>query len=175
MITEIKFNKPEPKKSRVLQMFLILCFILFFIMIFSSDDSNNGEIKTSPQSNQQQAPQNQLKEIGSSPQLIGKWFESTNVYLGKNERTGVYGAIFEPAFSGENMSTVYRFILNLIDHVWGRNQLIEGVAGLTPHFEEREGATLIFYEGKNNSRFYALVVKEEGTKNVVAISFWKEP
>jgi hypothetical protein len=158
--------------------------ILFIVLVSIIGRDKKTEKVESPQTSQpqvslEQQPQVSLEQQAKNdePQLksIGKWYNTAEVFLGRSEVSGRlgYGAVFEPPLepTKQNMA---QFAIGLIDEVWGRNALAEGV--LTPiGYEERLGTTLIYYEMKDGGRVYFLVVKASdiGGK-IVGMTFWKE-
>ncbi len=111
--------------------------------------------------------------VSEEIQFLGKWYGLADVYLGKNEETGQYGATFEPLLEPTEQNTT-QFALSLIDEIWGLNVLKEGVEGRTPYLEERLGTILMYYKMKDGNRIYFLVMKDTDTGKIFGMGFWRE-
>ena len=119
----------------------------------------------------------------STFQLIGQWGNGKHDVFLKKE-AGKYIALFEPFLPKESVfkppmseglecTPIYGYLLALIEHDHKTDRILEFPVSLTPHFEERNGTSLIFYQG-DNGRVYFLLARDQDTLDVMGVSFWKE-
>jgi len=147
-----------------------IILLVIIITIAGGGKEESESTAAQPQVSQEASIKNYRGGMGE-PKLIGKWWGQAEVYLGREN--GKYAASFEPALelTRENIGT---FSKGLVDEVWGRNVLVQGV--MSPiQYEERAGSTLVFYDTSDGGKIYFLVFKATDLGGrIIGMSFWKE-
>lgn len=171
----------EIKQYPARYLFLAIFLIILLAIIFDGDDGNNAqktsnnsvekksEVRSIPAIPQPQAPEKQASS--PEPRLLGKWFGKRNVYLGGDDLK--YMATFDPPLPVESViippvssDPIYPYMVNLLNEVWGLlpSQLSN------PQIQ----SPLIVYEDLAGNKYAFLVMKDESTREIYAVGFWKE-
>ena len=139
-----------------------------------------GEEKSIPETSQPQVSQEQTQptktQISAEPHLLGKWFGKRNVYLGKMEDSK-YMATFDPPLPKKSLfippcfsdcpDPIFPYLVGLLNEVWGLLPSQLSNPQFAPPF--------IFYEDyAGGEKFPFLLLKDETTGEIYAVSFWKE-